>query len=412
MRILLLTLVVPNPPDSGPKIKTHYLLRYLAQQHEVTLVSFVRSEAEVAAAQALQGLCQTVYTVPIHRSRLRDVGYLLRSFVSRRPFLMLRDENRAMRHLLAELIAKQSFDLVHADQLNMAPFARATGLPMVLDEHNAVWTIFERLAAQERGFKRLLLEIEWRRLKHYEGQVCRDSDAVVAVSVEDRAALLAAGAAEPIPVVPIAVDIAGVEPVTREPQAQTILSMATMYWPPNIDGVLWFAREVLPLVRRAIPDAPFTIVGARPPAEVQALADDSLITVTGYVENPQPYLQASALLVVPLHAGGGMRVKILEALARGIPVVSTTIGAEGIDVTDGQHLLIADQPADFARAVVRLLRDRALAEQLAEQGRSHALDRYDWRAVCPAIEPVYQRALAARERDQRPMTNDQRAAAR
>jgi glycosyltransferase involved in cell wall biosynthesis len=394
MRILLLTLVVPNPPDSGPRIKTHYLLRYLAQRHKVTLVSFVRSEAEESAARALVGLCEAVYTVPMHRSRLRDAGYLLGSMVSSRPFLMLRDESRAMRRLLRDLLARDTFDLVHADQLNMAQFALSTGLPVVLDEHNAVWTIFARLARQERGIKRLVMELEWRRLRRYEGEVCRSAAAVMSVSAEDRTALLDAGAAEPIPVIPIAVDVAGVQPVRRRPDAQGILSMATMYWPPNIDSVLWFAREALPHIRRQIPDAPFYIVGARPPAEVVALASDPTIQVTGYVEDPMPYLESSALLIVPLRAGGGMRVKILEALARGIPVVSTTIGAEGIDATHGEHLLIADEPAAFAEAVVRVLRDRTLGDRLAEAGRRHALTRYDWRAVCPAVEPVYERALA------------------
>ena len=404
MRILLLTLVVPNPPDSGPKIKTHYVLRYLAQHHEVTLVSFVRSAAEVAAAHELEGLCKSVHTVPIQRSRPRDAAYLLASFFSARPFLMLRDESAPMRRLLRQLVARERFDLVHADQLNMAQFGLPTGLPVVLDEHNAVWTIFRRLAEQEHGAKWLLLELEWRRLKRYEGRVCRDSAAVMSVSAEDRAALEAAGAPRDMPIIPIAVEVAGIQPVQRHPNAQGILSMATMYWPPNIDGVLWFAREVLPLIRPAKPDAPFYIVGARPPAEVQALALDASVEVTGYVEDPQPYLESSALMVVPLRAGGGMRVKILEALARGIPVVSTTIGAEGIDVTPDEHLLIADEPAEFAAAVVRLLRDRAFADQLAASGRRHAISRYDWRAVCPAIEPVYRQALGASHRGRAALT--------
>jgi glycosyltransferase involved in cell wall biosynthesis len=213
------------------------------------------------------------------------------------------------------------------------------------------------------------------------------------VSEEDRTALQAAGAPQHIPIIPIAVEVAGIQPVRRQPNAQGMLSMATMYWPPNIDGVLWFAREVLPLIRRDEPDAPFYIVGARPPAEVRALTLDASVEVTGYVDDPTPYLESSALMLVPLRAGGGMRVKILEALARGIPIVSTTIGAEGIDVTPGTHLLIANEPADFAAAVVLLLRDRFFADQLAANGRRHAMARYDWRAVCPAIEPVYRQAL-------------------
>lgn len=395
MRILLLTQVVPNPPNSGPRIKTHFLLHYLAKYHTVTLVSFVRDEAERAAAHALEPLCTGgVHTVPIQRSRIRDIGYLLASFVNRRPFLMLRDESAPMRALLQHLVQQQTFDIVHADQLNMASFAQATGLPMVLDEHNAVWTIFQRMAKQERGLMRLLLELEWRRLRRYEGQVCHEADAVMAVSAEDRAALLAAGAPEPITVIPIAVDVSGIQTVPRKPDANGILSMATMYWPPNIDGVMWFSREVLPLIRQEAPDAPFFIVGANPPAEVVALGEQPHVEVTGFVADPTSYLASSALLIVPLRAGGGMRVKILEALARGIPVVSTTIGAEGIDVKDGEHLLIADEPADFATAVLRVLRDRALADRLAKAGRSHVLTHYDWRMVCPKIESVYERALA------------------
>jgi glycosyltransferase involved in cell wall biosynthesis len=393
MRILLLTQVVPNPPDSGPKIKTHYLLRYLAQHHEVTLVSFVRTEAEEQAACALEGLCKTVHTVWLRRSRWRDAGYLLASLVSARPLLMMRDESVRLRRLLTGLVARERFDLVHADQLNMAQFGLATRLPMVLDAHNAVWTIFRRLAQQSRGLKRLLLELEWRKLRRYEGQVCRASAAVMAVSEEDRLALLAAGAPEPISVIPIAVDVAGTQRIRRRPKAQGILSLATMHWPPNIDGVLWFAREILPHIRHTAPQAPFYVVGARPPAEVRELAHDPTIQVIGYVEDPLPYLEASAVMVVPLRAGGGMRVKVLEALARGIPIVSTSIGIEGIDLTPGDHVLVADEPAAFADAVVRLLQDSTLGARLATAGRRHALAHYDWRAVCPAIEAVYWRAL-------------------
>lgn len=396
MRILLLTLVVPNPPDSGPRIKTHYVLRWLADRHEVTLVSFVRDAAEEAAAQALAPLCRGgIYTVPIRRSRIRDIAFLMASFVQKMPFLMLRDESPAMRALLQKLLKEHRFDLIHIDQLNMALFAQNTNLPVVLDEHNAVWTIFARMARQERGLKRFLLEYEWRRLRQYEAQICNQAMAVMAVSDEDRLALRDAGATGSISVIPIAVDVAGIQAVQRQEDAKAILSMATMYWPPNVDSVLWFEREVLPLIRREIPDAPFWVLGKGPPAKVRALAQDPLIEITGYVEDPTTYLQQSALLVVPLRAGGGMRVKILEALARGLPVVSTTIGAEGIAVESGTHLLIADEPADFAQAVIRILRDRTFADRLAETGRQHALMRYDWRMVCPAIETVYTDAIDA-----------------
>jgi glycosyltransferase involved in cell wall biosynthesis len=177
-----------------------------------------------------------------------------------------------------------------------------------------------------------------------------------------------------------------------------------MFWPPNVDGVLWFAREVFPLVRQQVPEARFYIVGKNPPKEVRRLrvARSKLrsndqpsaishqpIVVTGYVEDPTPYFADSAVFIVPLRAGGGMRVKILDAWARGIPIVSTTIGSEGIEVREGENILIADTPRDFAQAVVRAIRDKELAQRLAENGRRWVEEKYDWRIIYPKLDEVY-----------------------
>ncbi|GAB4207664.1 MAG: glycosyltransferase family 4 protein [Roseiflexaceae bacterium] len=396
MHILLLTQVVPFPPDSGPKIKTYYLLRHLVTRHRVTLVTFTRNAAEEQAADSLRGLCAAVHTVPLTRSRPRDVLALGRSLLSGRPLLIERDDDQGMRRLLDRLLREEAaagrpFDLVHADQLNMAQFADPLPLPRLLDQHNAVWTIVIRMLLQERGPKRLLLEREWRLLRHYEGDVCRRFEAVTTVSAEDRRALEEAiGQPREMPVIPIAIDVDGQPPVPREPGARGILSMATMMWPPNVDGVLWFARSIYPRIRQAAPDAPFYVVGQRPVPEVRALPEEQPgIDVTGYVPDTTPYIARSACLIVPLRSGGGMRVKILEALARGIPIVSTTIGYEGIDLVPGEHLLVADTPEEFAAAVLRLLDDPALGARIAAAGRQRALERYDWRAVCPAMDEVY-----------------------
>ncbi|MCU0491331.1 MAG: glycosyltransferase family 4 protein [Chloroflexaceae bacterium] len=414
MRILLLTQVLPYPPDSGPKVKTYNVIQYLARHHEVTLVSLIRSPNEETHAEKLRDLCAAVYTVPLKRSRLRDLGYLAHSLLSGRSFIMARDACPALDQLLAELSRQHEFDLVHADQLNMAQFAlKLPGIPTLLDQHNAVWTIVQRMAAHSASLpRRIFLELEARRLRRYEAEVCQQFDAVVTVSDPDRQALELAMQAQglplptqPFPVIPIAVDAQGEPPVQREANPRTILSMATMFWPPNIDGVLWFANEVYPLVQQAVPDVQFVIAGARPPQRVQRLAEQNpSINVTGYVEDPLPYMQASAALIVPVRAGGGMRVKILEALARGMPIVSTTIGYEGIDLTPGEHLLVGDTPAAFAEALIRLLRDPALGRTLAARGRRLAEERYDWRVVNRELDAVYaalpqpqQRLIAAGE---------------
>lgn len=401
MRILMLTLVAPFPPDSGPKVKTYNLLQYLGRHHEVTLVSLVRSAQERAHAEQLRGLCKAVYTVPFRRSRWRDAGYFARSLLAGDSFIMRRDASPELRALLAELTSREPFDIIHADQLNMARFAVDLPGTRVLDEHNAVWTIVARMARQGGPLpKRLFLELEARRLRRYEARICARFDALLAVSAPDLRFLeLAAAEAgtrlPPTAVIPIAVDARGEAAVQRVATPHTILSMATMFWPPNVDGVLWFASEVYPLVKREVPEANFAVIGARPPAAVRRLgAVDASIAVTGYVEDPRPYLEQTAALIVPVRAGGGMRVKILEALARGLPIVSTTIGYEGIDLTPGEHLLVGDTPAAFADALVRILRDPALGRRLAAAGRQLAEARYDWRVVNPAVESAYAAALA------------------
>lgn len=395
MRILLLTQIVPNPPDSGPKIKTISVLRYLAQAHEVHLVSFARSAQEEACASVLRSLCASVTTVPLRRSRARDLIHLARSLASGRPFLIERDDSRAMRHVIAGLLQCHVFEAVHADQLGMAQFA--VDLPLrirVLDEHNAVWTIVRRAASREGyGPRRLLMELEWRKLRAYEGAISRRFDHLTVVSEEDRLALeAAAGTPLHAAVIPIAVDTTALMFHPRSSRARNVLSVATMFYPPNIEGIMWFAQLIFPLVRQAAPDTRFLVVGSRPPAQVQRLAAlDSGIVVTGYVEDLEPILAESAVLVVPLHSGSGMRVKILEAFARGVPVVSTSIGVEGVPARAGEHLLVADEPTAFALAVIQLLRDRRLGANLTAAARDLVQNRYDWRTALVGLDAMYPR---------------------
>jgi glycosyltransferase involved in cell wall biosynthesis len=394
VRILLLTQVVPNPPDSGPKIKTHNVLRYLVQRHEVHLVSFSRSDAEDKHARALSRYCASVSTVRLARSRQRDALALLRSFVTNRSFLVERDDSPALRQTLRDLTRTHAFDAVHADQLTMAQFALDLPVrPKVLDEHNAVWTIVRRLATTQPRWQRPLAELEWRKLRAYEGRVCRAFDRVTVVSPDDRAALEeAAGGRFAATTIPIAVDTADLAFAPRSPTARDVVSVATMFYPPNVEGIYWFATEAFPIVRKEAPDVTFRIVGARPPAHVVGLArPGSGIEVTGYVADLEPTLARSAVLVVPLHSGSGMRVKILEAFARGIPVVSTTIGVEGIDARADEHLLVADDAVSFAREVLRLLEDPALAARIARAGRRLVEERYDWRRALTGLDEIYPR---------------------
>ncbi|MBZ0298712.1 MAG: glycosyltransferase family 4 protein [Anaerolineae bacterium] len=393
MRVLLLTQVLPYPPDSGPKVKTYYVLKYLAQHHDVTLVSFVRDTDKPEYIRHLETLCERVVTVPISRSRLRDLAYLGQSVVSGDPWMMLRDQRPAMFQTLADLAAGTPFDVVHADQLNMGQYALAfNGARKVLDLHNALWKLYRRTSetSSPKNPMKYILMRDWPLLKRYEGDLCRQFDAVTAVTEEDRQLLLEAGAPDTITVIPIAIDTDEQAQVTRRPSGPHIVHIGTMYWPPNINGIHWFLEEIYPLIKAQIPDVRCTLIGSRPPESiVQRSHLDRTLTVTGYVEDPLPFLEDASMMIVPLQAGGGMRVKILNALSQGIPMVSTTIGSEGIQVAHEKDILIADDAPDFAEQCVRLLTDYDLNAHLSEAGRQTAERYYDYRQACRPLDAIY-----------------------
>lgn len=418
MKILFLTQIIPYPPDAGPRVKTWHVLRYLAGQgNQVTLVSFVRPE-EMPHVAALKNICTAVHTVPIRRSKPSDLVYWLRSHLTGRPFLVERDDLAGMRSLVERLLDEEAYDAIHADQLTMAQFALPPDArpgqagpqrpwPVtVFDAHNAVWTIVERMRLNAALPLRPPAALEARRVKRYEGMIVQTFDHTLAVTEPDRRSLeqalafYRAGVApqavegnDPprITVVPIAVDTTGLPPVDRQPGSLNIMTLGTLHYPPNADGIRWFLQEVFPRVRSSVPEATLTIVGKNPPQDFleAAARQPQVITVTGYVPDLAPYLEKSALMVVPVRAGGGMRVRILEAFSRGMPVVTTTVGLEGIDARPGEEVLVADTPEAFAAATVRLLGEPYEQDRLGSAGRRLAENRYDWQVVLSKMDAIY-----------------------
>jgi glycosyltransferase involved in cell wall biosynthesis len=414
-RILFLTQVLPYPLDTGPKVRAYYMLRHLIARHEVTLASFVRPDDPPEAIQHLRSLCHAVHATPIQRSTLRNVRAGAKGLLTGAPILIARDETIEMRSLLLRMAAENRFDVIHADQLSMSGWgmtaARAAGrrpnggVPQtLLDEHNAIYLLTKRMAiAEPRLLRHWLMSREARAFVRFEREMCRRYDALLTVTAEDQEHLLAlfdareaAEVRDKCAVVPICVDPEIAQPVRRAGEGPpTILHLGTMFWPPNIAGVLWFAREVLPRVHQAVPEARLVIAGKAPPREVRRLTSDHRIKITGYVADPTPCVAAADVFVVPLHAAGGMRVKILDAWLWGLPVVSTSIGAEGIECCDGENILLAPDAEAFAAAVVRLLSDKQLNDRLRAEGRKWVEARYDWRRVYRGVDDTYARLLEA-----------------
>jgi glycosyltransferase involved in cell wall biosynthesis len=408
MNILFLTQIVPFPPDAGPKVKTYHVLRALIRRgYSVTLITFIRPD-EVQHIPALQEICEAVYPVPIRRSRMADVGYMIRSYLTGRPFLIERDDLRSMQDTVNRLVQEGEFQFIHADQLTMVQFAirgasAFTGKKpqVVFDAHNAVWTIVERMRENAPWFLKPVLSVEASRVKRYEGELLKTVDHVLAVTDVDKASLgdaldfsktRADDRVAPITIVPIAVDTEQLQPIERNPTSRNIVTLGTLHYPPNADGIRWFLKEVFPLIRKKIPDATLTVIGKNPPQDFLDLAarEDGTIRVTGYVESLVPFLEASALMVVPVRAGGGMRVRILEAFAYAMPVVTTTVGLEGINATLGEDVLVADLETDFANQVVELLENITLQEKLSSNGRKLAESRYDWQVILSDLMPIFE----------------------
>jgi len=406
MNILFLTQILPYPPDSGPKVKTWHVLRYLSQRgHKIILASFVRPEEE-PYVETVRGICSDVHIVPIRRSRLADVVFLLRSQFSKRPFLIERDDLPEMRSLVNRIVETESIDVIHADQLTMTQFAlpiahQPYGKPaLVFDAHNAVWTIVDRSQESAHLLLKPILALEAQRIRHHESQIVTQFDHTLTVSEQDKLALLEAipkGTQkdlldQKITVIPIAVDTVELTPTHRKKGSSNILTLGTLHYPPNADGIRWFANEVFPIILQNMPEATLTIVGKNPPLDFIQMAEvnPNVIKVTGYVLDLIPYFEAASMLVVPVRAGGGIRVRILEAFARAMPVITTTVGLERIEAQPGVDVLVEDDADSFARAVIQLAKDEKLQFQLAQNGRYLAETRYDWQIILEELDSVYQ----------------------
>lgn len=399
MHILYLSQLIPYPADAGPKVRIYHVLQYLAQAgHEVTLVAFCRESDQPAHMAHMRRYCAGgVHTVFMRRSRLKDAWYLGTSLLRARPFLITRDSVAEMHRLIETLVHQNAFDAVHADQLWMAQYALAAKrikpeMTAVLDQHNATYLIPQRLAAGSGNpLMKAILQQESRHMARFEVDVCRQFDQVVWVTAEDRTAVQAAAGqwAGQItgPVIPICADPEAKPAVVRA-GAHRVTFLGGLHWPPNAEGITWFAREVWPRIHQTVPDALFTVIGKEPPEVLRQLNLPNL-DVTGYVADVIPYLQQTAVFIVPLHAGGGMRVKIVDGWSWALPIVSTTIGAEGISYTDGHDLLIADTAESFAQATIRLLQAPETAARLARNGRATLETRYDWHVIYKSWDEIY-----------------------
>ena len=389
MRILWLKADLLLPLDKGGKLRTWHLMRHLKHRHHITYVSFANPSAPAAHVSGMSEVADRVITIPRvdapKASARFYAGAAMRLF-DPLPYAVGNYRSRAYRNAVAALFAKESFDLVVCDFLPPSVNLEwPLPCPSVLFTHNVESDIWRRHAeTQTSAPARFLYNVQHRRMLRYEAAAIHRFDGVLAVSDADRktfAGLYPNAARRPIRVVPTGVDTAFFTPDDTPAPGPSLVFTGSMDWLPNEDAMLYFCREILPLIRAEEPEVTLSIVGRAPTPAVRRLAGDPAISVTGRVDDVRPHVRGGAVYVVPLRIGGGTRLKIFEAMAMGKAVVSTSVGAEGLPVTDGEHVLLADEPRRFAQSVVRLLRDTGRRRELERAARTLVVDHYDWAAA-------------------------------
>jgi len=388
VRVLFLSRWYPYPPDNGSKIRVHGLLRGLCERHEVTLVSF-RDPSEAPAAPPAGGPSEVLACD--YREFRKVSSRALAGLLSRTPRYLVDTHNPEMERLIADAVRRTRYDLVIASQLSMAAYHRAfRGLPAIFEEVElGAFYPGDDLGRGTLG--RLRRQVTWAKHRRYVARLLENFvGCTVASEVERQLLALAAPGYSPVHVVPNSVDTAPVPPVARDPR--TLIFTGSLRFAPNRDAMTWFLDEILPAVRRQVPDVRVTITGEPGPVPFGPMPG---VTLVGHVADVRAMVAASAVSLAPIRAGGGTRLKILEAMAARTPVVATSKAAEGIDARHEEHLLVANTPAAFAEAVCRLLEDPAGAARMAERAWHLCRDRYDARVVASGLVRLAENAAAA-----------------
>jgi glycosyltransferase involved in cell wall biosynthesis len=398
LNVLVLDEWLYYPPNSGRGVRTWSLLKRLARRHRVSLLCYGDPEAESSVAARAAGLSlHLVRPLPEPRGT-RLYGGLFANVFSRYPYSVWKHYTRRYENRLRKVLRDNLFDLVHCECTVYARFLRVVdNLPTLVMAHNIESQILFRRAQQSRTIaERVFFGLQARRMEAFERESLRRADWVTVVTELDAEQVRAWGV-QRASLVENGVDVDQFVPTEGKCDSDEVLFLAALDWYPNLDALDYLLKDIFPLVRQARPSARLRIVGRRPPAGLkERIACFPGAELVGEVADARRCLNQAAVVVVPLRIGGGSRIKILEALAMGKAVVSTSVGAEGLAVTDGMHLLLADAPSDFAARMVELLGSSEERFRLGENGRKLVVERYNWDQMARALEWAWEEVCGVR----------------
>lgn len=409
MRVLFLSQIVPFPPHGGVLQRGFNIIRELGRRTQVHLLAFVHPDVLPTpktldeSREVLGGFCESIeyFSLWPKTSRAHTAAALAGGLLSSRPFSTIAHRSQAFQRSVNRILQEQQIDLVHVDTVALSQFVDlrpARSMPTVLTHHNIESQLMERRSQVEtRALARWFLRREASKLRDYEAEMSSAYDVNIVMSAQDEAVLssLVPGRLRTA-IVPNGVDTDYFAPDST-PLTPALIYTGGMNMFANRDAVMSFLEETWPSIAAAVPDVQFFAVGQSPPKELLAIAErDPRVVVTGYVDDIRPLVRKAAVYVVPLRVGGGTRLKVLDAMASGKAIVSTSIGCEGIEVTPGEHLLVADTPEAFARATVGLLNDPSQQRALGRAARTRVEQRYTWSAMGDRLVEAYAEAIALR----------------
>ncbi len=392
MRILWLKNDLLHPVNTGGRIRTYQMLRQLKCEHQITYLALEEvGTASEEVRQKAQEYCHELIVVPhpalAPKATPGFYGELFRNLFSPLPHFVDKFRSPAMKSRLGKLFEENRHDVFVCDFLSAGVHLTNPNLPIssILFQHNVEAVIWQRFAEVEKRLPhQLYLRRQWEKAFAFEKTACHWFDRVVAVSPEDEARLQQDYGIMQTGVVPLGVDTEYFAPNPAiSPRPNHLVFMGSMNWLPNNDGIIWFLETVWPELRKRISDVTVIIVGREPSEQLRRLAEASgnAVQVTGGVPDVRSYLAEASVFIVPLRIGGGTRLKIYEALSMNKPVISTTVGAEGLPLENGIHLLKADTPADFLKAITRVLSDQNLAAELGKTGGRLVREQYGWKTA-------------------------------
>lgn len=379
MNIVLVAPRFPFPLDKGDRLTIYHMLRYFSQRHTVSLVCFLEPEQDPAWVEKVEPFCEQVVIVPL--SKRRAYANCMTGIVGRTPLQLRYYSDPAMHAAVREVVAAQQPDLLYAHTIRMGQYIEPyKSIPRVLAMQISMTLNYRRLAEQAKGLpSKLFHTMEYRKVRAYEGQFARKFDKVLLISPHDLNAIERDRPDENVFFSPHGVDFEFFSPEPGRAQAPgSLIFTGNMNYAPNVDAARYFYEEIFPLVRAEVPEVTWSIVGANPVAELEAMASDPAITVTGRVPDLREYMNRAEIAIDPLRVGAGLQNKVLEGMSMGLPMVITSVANEGIKAVDGENILLADSPAAFAQHVVDLLRDAELRRQLGTAARQFIVEKWSW----------------------------------